>query len=93
MNQPGVINNPSTPLFCYLTTLFLPDYPITRSVRVFKGSFIFINGSFQAVLTGVKRLKIELFELKNGKIIHVTPCYFDTKTIVDFIKDETKKKE
>jgi hypothetical protein len=30
----------------------------------------------------------ELFEIKEGKIIGITPYYFDTKTITDFIKSE-----
>ncbi len=34
---------------------------------------------------------IETFELKDGKIVGITPYYFDTKTFVEFLGDEAKK--
>jgi ketosteroid isomerase-like protein len=33
----------------------------------------------------------ELFEFSDGKIIHITPYYFDTKTITEFMREEPKQ--
>ena len=34
---------------------------------------------------------LEQFELKDGKIVAITPFYFDTKSFVEFLNDATKK--
>ena len=33
----------------------------------------------------------ESFELREGKIVGITPFYFDTKTFAEFLNEETKK--